>query len=228
MGSDYGINPRRQITKLGAICDRLGVTVARLAAEVATALTDLNCTILTCNQQAALLLGFEHAAELVGRNAFDFFAPEDVERAVSNAQATLRSGAVRDIEYTVVKKDGTRFRVVLSASLICDPDGNPQAFTAVIRDITDRKSANESVGQTQTPSDAHERRAFTGPLLVLSGREAEVYRLLLAGHSNKEIAAELVISVKTVEFHISHILQKLRVKSRVEAILKGLPNHPAR
>ena len=56
----------------------------------------------------------------------------------------------------------------------------------------------------------------------LSKREQEVFRLLLQGKSNKEIASSLEISPKTVEEHLTSIYVKIRVKSRGEAILWGL------
>ena len=55
------------------------------------------------------------------------------------------------------------------------------------------------------------------PLSVLTGRELEVLRTLAAGRSNKEIAAELFISDKTVSVHVSNILGKLGAASRTEA-----------
>jgi len=51
----------------------------------------------------------------------------------------------------------------------------------------------------------------------LTAREAEVLRLLAAGRSNRDIAAELFISVKTVSVHVSNILAKLHATSRTEA-----------
>jgi DNA-binding NarL/FixJ family response regulator len=45
----------------------------------------------------------------------------------------------------------------------------------------------------------------------LSERELQVVNLLLEGKSNKEIAQEFHISVRTVEFHVTHILAKLVV-----------------
>ncbi len=51
----------------------------------------------------------------------------------------------------------------------------------------------------------------------LTGRELEVLRLVAAGRSNQQIAAELFISPKTASVHVSNILAKLRVSSRVEA-----------
>ncbi len=54
----------------------------------------------------------------------------------------------------------------------------------------------------------------------LSEREKEVAALLLQGLSNKQIAQALSIATRTVEFHTSHIYEKLAVNSRAEAILK--------
>ena len=53
-----------------------------------------------------------------------------------------------------------------------------------------------------------------------SDREKDVARILLQGKSNKQIALELGISNRTVEFHLKNIYAKLGVASRAEAILK--------
>jgi DNA-binding NarL/FixJ family response regulator len=51
----------------------------------------------------------------------------------------------------------------------------------------------------------------------LSPRELQVLRLVAAGETNKAIAAELVLSERTVDRHVSNILAKLRVSSRAAA-----------
>ena len=51
----------------------------------------------------------------------------------------------------------------------------------------------------------------------LTGRELEVLRLVAAGQTNKAIAAELVLSVRTVDRHVSNIFSKLGVSSRAAA-----------
>lgn len=52
----------------------------------------------------------------------------------------------------------------------------------------------------------------------LTQRECEVARLVAHGYSNKEIAAELDISVKTVETHKSRLMEKLHFRSRAEVV----------
>ena len=52
----------------------------------------------------------------------------------------------------------------------------------------------------------------------LSDREHEVLRLLALGHTNQEIAKLLYISVRTVETHRAHIMQKLRLETRAELV----------
>lgn len=64
-----------------------------------------------------------------------------------------------------------------------------------------------------------EKNAKTGA--HLTAREEEVLRLLGEGDTNKEIAAVLSTSERTIEFHVSNILEKLGVKSRVEAVVWG-------
>ena len=58
-----------------------------------------------------------------------------------------------------------------------------------------------------------------------SEREHEVVGFLIQGKSNKQIAFELGISTRTVEFHLSNIYTKLGVNSRAEAILKLTSSH---
>lgn len=57
---------------------------------------------------------------------------------------------------------------------------------------------------------------------VLSPREREVLQLLAQGNRNKEIAAELGVSVGTVKTHLRHIFRKLMVADRTAAVLAAL------
>jgi len=109
----------------------------------AIALADLEGRLVMVNQRAADLLGFDEIKDLVGRDAFEWIAPEERPRARENAVLTLERGRCHEAEYSVVRRDGSRFFVALTASRIDDGDGRPQAFLASIRDLTDRKRIEE-------------------------------------------------------------------------------------
>ena len=57
---------------------------------------------------------------------------------------------------------------------------------------------------------------------MLSEREIEVLRLATRGLSNQSIAGELCLSLRTVQAHLGHIFNKLRVSSRTEAVVRAL------
>jgi DNA-binding NarL/FixJ family response regulator len=56
------------------------------------------------------------------------------------------------------------------------------------------------------------------PTAELSERETEVVRLIALGYSNKEIAAQLKVSVKTIETYKTRSMEKLHIRSRVDIV----------
>lgn len=55
---------------------------------------------------------------------------------------------------------------------------------------------------------------------LLTKREKEIFTLLIQSYTTTEIAKQLYISEKTVRNHISNVIQKLGVESRIQAVLE--------
>jgi len=79
--------------------------------------------------------------ELIGKPTSDMYArPEDREKLLADLS---RNGFLRDYEVLMKKKDGTQTYASLSASILTDPDGRPCGIAGTLRDITERKQAEE-------------------------------------------------------------------------------------
>jgi PAS domain S-box-containing protein len=107
----------------------------------ALALFDPRMKLLMVNQNSVEMYGYESAEEMIGRPGRSFLAPEDWTRAREQFSSLRENGSYRNVEFTGLRKDGSRFPVDLSASLIVDSDGRYQAIIGVSRDITERKRA---------------------------------------------------------------------------------------
>jgi DNA-binding NarL/FixJ family response regulator len=114
--------------------------------------------------------------------------------------AALRAGARAYVLKGVAARELVRIIRAVAAGEVYV---TPSLASSLLFDLTGGKSGAQA----------------TSPLEVLTERERQILEGVAAGDSNKEIAAQLSLSEKTVKHHMTNILQKLQVRNRVEAAL---------
>ena len=171
--------------------------------------------ILLCNEQAAVVQGYTRD-ELTGRNAIELFAAEDRPRALENLRRMLETGNVRDVEYTLLKKDGTAITVELSASVLLDRTEKPQGFIAVWRDISARKQAEAAAQRlaaiVESSYDAIIGKTLDGTITSWNTAAERMY-----GYSALEIIGQPISLLAPAEAaaEIREILAKVKQGERI-------------
>jgi diguanylate cyclase (GGDEF)-like protein/PAS domain S-box-containing protein len=123
-------------------------TLLETSPDAVTAI-DLKGNIIEVSQRTLKLHGYKKSNELIGKSAFEFIAPEDREKAKKNLELTLNKGFTHNKEYYLLKRDGSHFIGEISAALLKDIYGKPKGFIATVRDITERKKAEEALRRSE-------------------------------------------------------------------------------
>jgi ATP/maltotriose-dependent transcriptional regulator MalT len=129
----------------------------------------------------------------------------------ASACSTLRAALGRWQELSVPHEVATAHTLL---GLACRHRGDHEAA------VTAFAAATSVFDQLGAALDARLVRDLTSPRSLpggLTGREAEVLRLVAAGHTNRDVAASLYLSEKTVARHLSNIFTKIGVSSRAGA-----------
>jgi DNA-binding NarL/FixJ family response regulator len=102
-------------------------------------------------------------------------------------------------------------------------DWSVDRLVAAIRSLADNRSFRQPEETVQILTQAahaeNRRRAVERALARLTAREVEVLRCMASGLSGPEVAAKLYISDKTERTHVANILKKLRVRSKLQAVV---------
>ena len=115
----------------------------------AVGLIDLEGRIQMVSPAVLALLRCQDEADLLGRPLTDFLVPEDGPRALRRIGEILAGLPPSPTEYTGLRPDGTTVAVEVNSQFIRGADGRPTELVLVIRDITERKRADEALRMSE-------------------------------------------------------------------------------
>ncbi len=146
----------------------------------------------------------------------DLLLPGGIDGIETTRRVIARTPAARVVALTA-STDEARMMGVLRAGATgyVRKDADAEILLAAVRAVAaGRTFIDPSLGRQLLRTDsAHEE---------LTPREAEVLRQVALGRTNKEIANGLGVSEETVKTHVGHLLGKLQVENRAQAIVQAL------
>ena len=110
---------------------------------------DVNLLVTEVNQEWLDMHRCQSKADVLGKSGFVFVAQRDLERAQAHMRTVLEGGSLVREEYTALTEDGTEFPAEMSGRVLTDAAGKVTGLIAVVRDITERKRAEERVWQSE-------------------------------------------------------------------------------
>jgi len=113
------------------------------------AIISIEGTILYISDRLSRWHGFDSPDEMLGKNAFDFVDADSRENAYAGLENLLKGLGTGIAEYELLRKNGSRFLVELSAEFIRDKEGNPESIFLIERDITERKAAEQRIVENE-------------------------------------------------------------------------------
>ncbi|MCX5810213.1 MAG: PAS domain S-box protein [Proteobacteria bacterium] len=135
--------------------------------------------------------------DLLGKPASKvYFNPDDRERLLLKLS---EKGYVRDYEVLLKKKDGKERQTSLSARLIIDDNGRPIGVSGLLRDITERKQAEEELKQHRGHLEQLIKERTTELIQMNKDLQLEISERKLAGMALKKSKEDLEAKSKTLE-----------------------------
>ncbi len=119
------------------------------ASTDAVVINDLEGVILQVNKAAVRMFGADHPDELRGKHGTEFLDPS-ILRTIRKTHLEQGSPETfQPTEYALLRKDGSQLAVEASISIMHDAEGAPQGYATILRDITERKQAEEALRRSE-------------------------------------------------------------------------------
>jgi PAS domain S-box-containing protein len=167
--------------------------------------------------------------DLIGKDVFEFVPDKEAEKLRNLLQETLIQKRVKQVEFSMKRFEGAIFPCEISTTLIHEANGNPKAYMAILRDVSERKEMEKQLIRTErmvslgemASAMAHE---INQPLLSIS---LGIENLLMKIKKNNEIDGVYLENKGNKIFEdiarISRLIDHVRTFSRDHNQEKPLP-----
>jgi diguanylate cyclase (GGDEF)-like protein/PAS domain S-box-containing protein len=186
-------------------------------------LVNMSGEIIYVNKAFEKLLGYK-ANELVGTSALKlptYSKSKDRVKAQGYLKKVIEKSSAKPIDMSAITKDGEEIPINFTASVIKDAQGNPQTLVAVIRDISERKWAEEALRDSEELARGMLAAATTGIYFLQDGRFLYVNRLFeeISGYTSDELVGKHSLDYV-------HPDDKKAVRIKAIEVLKGQSSSP--
>ena len=181
-------------------------------------LVNMSGEILYVNKAFEKLLGYK-AKELIGTSALKlptYSKSKDRGKAQGYLKKVIQKSSAKPIDMNAINKDGEGIPINFTASVIKDAQGSPRTLVAVIRDISERKRAEEALRDSEELARGMLAAATTGIYFLQDGRFLYVNRLFeeISGYTYDELVGKHSLDY-------IHPDDKETVRTKAIEVLKG-------
>ena len=141
------------------------------------AVADSQNRLIQANEALAELLGYDSVNEMLGMDTADLVPKREISRIREAGKECIKKGTLRNFETIALRKDGWEVPVQLNGTALKDPSGKLVGNMSVIRDITDRKKAEEALRQSREKLRKHNKflnnvlESLTHPFYVIDAND---------------------------------------------------------
>ena len=152
---------------------------------------DLNTGIITsANAMAEETLGYKRA-DILNKVPFqELIHPDEQEKALKNIQErVLEDKRYPNSPFRIRKSDGSYFHTEVNGAILFDDDGNPSKYLALVRDVTERKLAEEERRESEERYRILVENSLTGVYILQDGKYQFVNGQLakMLGYTREEL-----------------------------------------
>jgi len=186
-------------------------------------LVNMKGEIVYLNKAFEKLLGYK-ASELMGRSALElptYSKSKDRQRAREYLLKVIENNSTVPIDMSAITKGGVEIPINFTASVIRDSRGKPRTLVAVVRDVSERKRAEETLRDSEELSRGMLEAATSGIYLLQDGRFQYVNPLFeqISGYTLDELKG--LYSLDYV-----HPEDREKVREKAIDVLKGQSSLP--